>query len=128
MIVCLVALAMLALVPVPVSAQQNPTIAGDYAGTLGPLRVKLHLKASTSGKVTGILDSPNQGAMGIHCANFHVSGQSVTFTVPALQGMWRGTVNADGTLTGTWDQGRSLPLNFARDTAVPEEKALKASL
>jgi hypothetical protein len=128
MMACLVALAIVALVPSPISAQQSPTIAGDYAGTLGPLHVKLHLKESSSGKVTGTLDSPDRGATGIHCANFHVDGQSVTFTVPALQGMWKGTVATDGTLTGTWGQGYSLPLNFARETAVQEEKALKASL
>lgn len=126
--VCLVALAVLALVPLPISAQKNPTIAGDYAGTLGPLHVKLHLKESSPGKVTGTLDSPDRGVIGIHCANFHVSGQSVTFTVPALQGMWIGTVAADGTLTGSWDQGRSLPLNFSRDIPVPEDKTYKASL
>jgi hypothetical protein len=89
--------------------------------------VKLHLKESTSGKVTGTLDSPDRGAIGIRCANFHVNAQSVTFTVPALQGMWKGTVAADGTLTGTWDQGHSLPLNFARDTAVGDEKTFTAS-
>jgi hypothetical protein len=127
MISCLVALVLLTMVPSPASAQQNPTIAGDYAGTLGPLHVKLHLKENAAGKVTGTLDSPDRGAIGIHCANFHVDGQTVTFTIPAVQGMWKGTVAADGTLTGTWDQGHSLPLNFARDSAVEAEKTLTAS-
>ena len=63
MITCLVALAMLALAPLSVSAQQSPTIAGDYAGTLGPLHVKLHLKVNADGKVTGTLDSPDRGAI-----------------------------------------------------------------
>ena len=128
MITCLVALAMLALAPLSVSAQQSPTIAGDYAGTLGPLHVKLHLKVNADGKVTGTLDSPDRGAIGIRCANIHVDGESVTFKVPAVQGSWKGTVAADGTLTGTWDQGNSLPLNFARDASVQVEKALNASL
>ena len=128
MITCLVALAMLALAPLSVSAQQSPTIAGDYAGTLGPLHAKLHLKVNADGKVTGTLDSPDRGAIGIRCANIHVDGESVTFKVPAVQGSWKGTVAADGTLTGTWDQGNSLPLNFARDASVQVEKALNASL
>lgn len=121
MITCLVALAMLASAPSPISAQQNPTIAGDYAGTLGPLHVRLHLKVNPLGKVTGTLDSPDQGAIGIQCANFHVDGQSVAFSVPAVKGTWKGTVSADGTLTGTWDQGNTLRLNFARDSAVQAE-------
>jgi hypothetical protein len=128
MITCLVALTMLALMPSPISAQQTPSIAGDYAGTLGPLHVKLHLKVNHAGKVTGTLDSPDRGAIGIQCDDFHVDGQSVTFSVPAVQGMWKGTVAPDGTLTGTWDQGYSLPLNFARDTGVQAEKTFNASL
>jgi hypothetical protein len=127
-IIFLVALAVLALAPLPVSAQQNPSIAGDYSGTLGPLHVKLHLKVDAAGAVKGTLDSPDRGAIGIRCANFNVDGQSVTFTVPAVQGTWKGTVAADGTLTGTWDQGNSLPLNFARDVAAPPEKAAKTSV
>lgn len=128
MIACLVAMAMLTLAPSPISAQQNTMIAGDYAGTLGPLHVKLHLKVSPAGKVTGTLDNPDQGAIGIQCADFHVNGQSVAFSVPAVKGTWKGTVSADGTLTGTWDQGNSLHLDFARDGAAQPEKALKASL
>ena len=127
MITFLVAFVMLALVPSPISAQQKPTIAGDYAGTLGPLHVKLHLKVNGAGKVTATLDSPDRGAMGIQCANFYVDGQSVTFTVPAVQGEWRGSLAADGTLTGTWDQGHSLPLNFSRDNALRAEKTLRVS-
>ena len=127
MITCIVAFALLALVPLPVSAQQNATVAGDYAGTLGPLHIKLHLKQNAAGKVTGTLDSLDRGAMGIQCARFHVDGQSVTFIVPAVQGMWSGTLAADGTLTGTWNQGHPLPMNFSRDTAVQSEKTWRAS-
>jgi D-alanyl-D-alanine-carboxypeptidase/D-alanyl-D-alanine-endopeptidase len=127
MIACLVAMAMLAWAPTPISAQQSPTIAGDYTGTLGPLHVKLHLKVNPAGKVTGTLDSPDQGAIGIKCTDFHVDGQSVTFSVPAVKGTWKGTVAADGTLTGTWDQGSSLHLNFARDNAQAE-RSFNASL
>jgi hypothetical protein len=127
-IALLFALAMFAMAPLSVSAQQNPTIAGDYAGTMGPLHVILHLKVSATGKVTGTLDNPDQGAIGILCSNFHVDGQSVAFSVPAVHGTWKGTVDPNGALNGTWDQGTSVPLNFARDAAAPAEKASKASL
>ena len=127
-ITLLVALVILALAPLSVSAQQKPTIAGDYAGTLGPLHVNLHLKVDATGRVTGTLDSPDRGAIGIHCANFQIDGQSLAFSVPAVHGAWKGTVAADGTLSGTWDQGYSLPLNFARDAAAPAEKASKTEV
>jgi len=125
---CLAAFTILALMPSPISAQQSPALAGDYQGTLGPLHIKLHLKVSGGGKVTATLDSPDRGAIGIRCADFQIDGQSVAFTVPAIQGMWKGTIALDGTLTGTWDQGRSSPLNFARETAVQSEKTFNASL
>jgi serine-type D-Ala-D-Ala carboxypeptidase/endopeptidase len=126
-ITCVITLTLLALLPSHVSAQQEPTIAGDYAGTLGPLHIRLHLKENAVGKVTGTLDSIDRGAMGIHCANFDIDGRSVTFTVPAVQGMWRGTLGPDGTLIGTWVQAHSLPLNFTRDTALQAERTLTAS-
>ena len=116
-------MAVVALAPLSAPAQQKPSIAGDYAGTLGPLHVKLHLKVDAAGATSGTLDSVDQGAMGIPCAEFHLDGQALSFTVPAVNGKWKGTVSADGAaLTGTWDQGAPQPLNFARDTFVPAAK------
>lgn len=111
---------MLLTVPSSARAQAAPAIAGDYAGVLGPLQVKLHLKVDAAGAITGTLDSPSQGANGIPCADFHLDGQTLTFSVPAVHGSWKGTVSADNkTLTGTWDQGSPSPLVFTRDTFVP---------
>ena len=100
---------------------QPGTLAGDYAGTLGPLHVKLHIKADAAGALTGTLDSVDQGAMGIPCDGFKLDGQNLTFTVPAVHGTWKGTVSADG-LSGTWDQGSPQPLDFKRDTFVAAAK------
>jgi hypothetical protein len=127
LIACLVVIASLALVPSHVSAQQNTTIAGDYTGMLGPLHIRLHLKQNGGGKVTATLDSIDRGALGIRCTDFHMDGDAVTFNVPAVQGAWTGTLSPDGTLSGTWIQGHSLPLNFARDASAPVEKTLTAS-
>lgn len=85
-------------------AQQKPNIAGDYAGMLGPLHIKLHIKVDATGAISGTLDSTDQGAMDIPCAEFHLDGTALTFKVPAVQGSWKGTVTAEG-LAGTWDQG-----------------------
>src|ERR1035437_3474919 len=86
---------MFAFPPVTVSAQQKPAIAGDYAGTLGSLHLKLHLKADGAGAITGTLDSTDQGAMGIPCADFHLDGQAFAFSVPAVHGSWKGSVSVD---------------------------------
>ncbi len=116
----LAALVLLVLASTFGAAQQKPKVAGDYAGTLGPLQVKLHLKVDSAGALSGTLDSPNQGALGIPCANFHLNGKALSFTVPEVHGSWKGTVSADGkSLNGTWNQGSPMPLTFTRDTFVP---------
>src|ERR1700678_2397667 len=117
-----VLLAAMALMPICALAQQKPAIAGDYAGTLGPLHVKLHLKVDAAGAITGTLDRPGQGAACIACADFHLEGDALTFTVPDVHGSWKGTVSGES-LNGTWDQGSPQPLNFARDAFVAAAKA-----
>jgi CubicO group peptidase (beta-lactamase class C family) len=104
-------------------AQNKIKVDGDYAGTLGPLHLKLHLKADATGTITGTLDSIDQGAVGIPCADFHLDGLNFSFAVPAVSGSYAGSFSADGnTLAGTWKQGQSLPLSFTRDTFVPAAK------
>lgn len=106
----------------PALAQAN-AIQGDYLGTVGPLHLKLHLTAFADGALSGTLDSPDQGAVGIPCAEFHLQGNSLSFAVPAVHGTWQGTVGSDGaTLSGTWNQGTPMPLNFTRDTFVAASK------
>jgi serine-type D-Ala-D-Ala carboxypeptidase/endopeptidase len=107
---------------------QSPTLAGDYQGTLalgaqGALRLKLHLSAAADGTLSGTLDSLDQGARGIPCADFHLEGNRLTFAVPSVHGSWQGTVSGDGsTLSGTWSQGAPMPLDFGRESFVPAEK------
>ena len=104
-------------------AQSKIKVDGDYAGTLGPLHLKLHVKTDAAGAITATLDSLDQGALGIPCADFHLDGLSFTFAVPAVGGSYAGSFSADGnTLAGTWKQGQSLPLSFTRDKFVPAVK------
>ncbi len=101
---------------VPATQAQPPALSGDFAGTLGPLHLKLHLKSGESGAITGTLDSLEQQAIGLPCANFSRSAQKLEFEVPSVGGRWSGTVSADGnTLTGTWTQSGEAPLVFRRE-------------
>ena len=70
--------------------EQKPNIAGDYAGTLGPLHLKLHVVAAPGGTLTGTLDSTDQGAIAIPCQNFQFDGHDLSFSVPAVRGAWKG--------------------------------------
>ena len=101
-------------------AQQPPNISGEYAGDLAGLRIKLHLiEDSSNGTLSGTVDSPNQGAAGIPCADFHRDGDSLSFTVPSIHGTWNGKIESNGlTLSGIWNQGTPTPILFARDTFV----------
>jgi CubicO group peptidase (beta-lactamase class C family) len=106
-------------------AQSTSAVQGDFAGTLGPLSLKLHIKAAPDGTLSGTLDSPNQGALGIPCADIRIEGQTLSFKVPAVGGTWKGSIENGGEkLAGTWSQGTPMPLDFTRETFVP---ALKPS-
>jgi serine-type D-Ala-D-Ala carboxypeptidase/endopeptidase len=97
-------------------AAQPAKTGGEYSGVLGPLHVKLHLKISASGTVEGTLDSVDQGAMGLPCANIRLKEKMLSFEVPSVGGYWHGTVSDDGaTLNGSWSQGAEMPLVFRRD-------------
>jgi CubicO group peptidase (beta-lactamase class C family) len=104
----------------PVTGQPTSTIQGDFSGTLGPLRLRLHISAAADGTLTATLDSPNQGAMSIPCSDFHLEGSRLSFNVPSVHGSWSGSMEKGGaTLSGTWTQGSAMPLTFTRDTFVP---------
>jgi serine-type D-Ala-D-Ala carboxypeptidase/endopeptidase len=105
------------------SAQEKPAVQGEFVGSLGPLHLKLHITAASDGSLAGTLDSPDQGASGLQCTDFHREGRTLSFSVPAVHGNWRGSVDNDGaTLTGTWSQGTPMPLTFSRDSFVPAAK------
>ena len=98
-------------------AQPSSPLHGDFAGTLGPLHLQLHLSTAPGGTLTGTLDSLDQGALGIPCSDFHVDGKTLSFKVPSVQGGWTGTLDdAGNTLSGTWTQGDANPLTFTRIT------------
>lgn len=104
--------------------QSKPSLEGDYAGVLaGALHIRLHIREAPDGHLSGTLDSLDQGAMGIPCADFQLEGSQLTFAVPAVKGTWKGTLSADGSsLSGIWNQGSPMPLAFRRDTFVAAEK------
>jgi hypothetical protein len=100
-------------------AQQKPDLTGDYAGSLGPFHIKLHLIAARDGTLSGTVDSPDQNLFAVPCADFHVNGQALSFTVPMVNGTWAGLISGDGTsLSGMWNQGSPMPLNFTRSAAA----------
>jgi fermentation-respiration switch protein FrsA (DUF1100 family) len=104
-------------------AQELPSLAGDWSGTLGAggagtLRIVFRLVASEDGSLGATLDSPDQGAYGIAAGPVTVDGGSVRIEVGAVGGHYEGTLSDDGMrLDGTWHQGGgSLPLALEKGT------------
>lgn len=88
-------------------------LAGEYAGKLGPMHIKLHLRVTDQGELVGLLDGDQ--VTGIKVDRFVTDYRKLSFRIPTLPATWTGTVESNGTLTGTWQQGSdSQPLTMTR--------------
>ena len=118
-----------------VSLARAQDIAGDWQGTLNAdgaeLRLVLHLTKAADGSLKATLDSIDQpGGNGIPVNSVTLKNSKLSLNVTAVHGTYEGTVAADSkTISGTWTQGQSLPLEFKRATAPvkTEHKPAKPS-
>lgn len=80
------------------------------------LRVILHIETTDTG-THAKLDLPDMLASDIPVADLTREGDAVSYTVPASQGSFVGTLNKDGTITGTWTipNQDDTTLTFTRD-------------
>jgi fermentation-respiration switch protein FrsA (DUF1100 family) len=77
------------------------------------LPILFHITAGEEG-LSATMDSPAQGAFGIAMDGVEVLGDTLTLSLTAAQASYRGVLQADGSLQGTWTQGpASLTLNMA---------------
>ena len=99
-------------------------VAGVWSGRLQTgavsLRLVLRTLASELGTVTAVLDSPDQGAVGMPLDALRIDGNSVRFALNRLSASYEGTLDAAGaTIAGTFTQsGAQLPLSFAKGESV----------
>ena len=103
-----------------VSAKASP-VDGIWLGTLPAgaqsLRIQVIMTSDSGGREHCSMDSIDQGAFNVDCANVVYSGRQLNFDVPAVKGHWAGDLSADqNTLTGNWNQGVPVALNFARQS------------
>jgi hypothetical protein len=96
-------------------------IAGDWNGTLAvagqSLKLVFHFRDAGGGKLSGTVDSPNQGpqAMSIPIKTVTFSGGKVRADVKKIFGVYTGQLGTDGeSLSGQWRQGQTLPLALQR--------------
>lgn len=96
---------------------------GMFTGQVAGIPLVLNV-ATPAGAAQGCtLDSPQQGAKGIPCAEFRIEGETLSFRVPTVNASWTGRIVEGGAkLEGNWTQGVSMPLNFARGGTIAEPK------
>jgi len=119
-----------------VSCAVAQDITGDWTGALdtgmGTLHLVLHVTKGPDGALKATLDSVDQNANGIPVSSITLKDSKLSLGVDAVHGTYEGKVSADAkTISGTWSQGQSLPLEFKRGGAAapakPEPKPAKPS-
>lgn len=95
---------------------------GDWEGKIdtgnGSLRVIVHISQATDGKLSGSLDSPDQGSTGTTIDSVIYKEPDLRFAIELFGSTFDGKMNKDNSeITGEWKQsGRSLLLVFKRPT------------
>jgi serine-type D-Ala-D-Ala carboxypeptidase/endopeptidase len=114
-----------ALAAVTAQANQPAAITGEWSGVLRPGNIALHTLVhvtTDAGRLSVTFDSLDQGAIGLEGSNATLKGNNFTFEIPSVSGTYSGTLSDDGkTITGTWSQGKPLPLVFERVPTVPHK-------
>lgn len=109
-----------------VNTQVSQTIAGMWQGTLKvgtvELRIVANIEAHPNGKLTGTIDSPDQGVSGIPISEVTVQEGRVRLVLQAVMASYEATLSEDGKrISGEWKQGGvALPLTLER-TDKPAE-------
>jgi pimeloyl-ACP methyl ester carboxylesterase len=121
-IVCLLASALCAVA----GPAQHP-LEGVWQGALEvppsgfKLRIVFRVTVEDDGSLSGLMDSPDQGAYGITVDRVSLDGDAVRFEVDVAAGSYDGTLSEDGTtIDGEWKQGGlALPLALEHGDEVP---------
>jgi hypothetical protein len=111
-------------------ADAATNLSADWQGKLDAgavkLRVVFKIAQAPDGGLTATMYSIDQGAQAIPVDKVTRETESVAMEVKAVQGGFKGTLNATGdTITGQWNQrGNSLPLTLTR--VGPDNPPFKA--
>lgn len=102
------------------AAAPAPPVVGDWQGRLNAggssLRVVLHVTEDSAGKLSGTLDSPDQGATGIAISSISFKQPGLHFEIERLASSYDGKMNEHNSeIAGEWKQGGgSFALTFKR--------------
>lgn len=98
-------------------------IAGTWQGTLQPpqgnqsLRIVMQITRAADQTLRATMYSIDQGGQPINAASVTFDRTNLKIAVPGIGGNYDGRMSSDGnTISGTWAQGGSIPLNLTRAT------------
>ena len=101
-----------------VSAQD---ISGTWHGKLsistGSLTIVFYISQTEQGAYVTTLDSPDQGANGIKTQTTSFNDSTLIIQIPVIHASYKGKLNSDNTINGTFTQGMPLPLNLKKGEA-----------
>lgn len=101
-----------------VSAQD---ISGVWHGKLslptGSLTIVFHISQTEQDVYVTTLDSPDQGANGIKTQTTSFNDSTLIIQIPMIHASYKGKLNSDNTINGTFTQGMPLPLNLKKGEA-----------
>ena len=96
-------------------------ISGTWHGKLslptGSLTIVFHISQTEQGGYVTTLDSPDQGANGIETQTTSFNDSTLIVQIPVIHASYKGKLNSDNTINGTFTQGMPFPLNLKKGEA-----------
>lgn len=96
-------------------------ISGAWHGKLslptGSLTIVFHISQTEQDVYVTTLDSPDQGANGIKTQTTSFNDSTLIIQIPVIHASYKGKLNSDNTINGTFTQGMPLPLNLKKGEA-----------
>ena len=98
----------------PAEPLQPERVVGIWEGELGELRIVIRLHGAGS-ILSGTIDSPDQGAIGIKIQQVRFDGQQLALEIASINAVFLGKLNDSGTrLVGQWIQNGNADLALDR--------------
>jgi hypothetical protein len=101
------------------NAGEEQTWEGVLDAGQAKLKLVLHILKTADGKLTGNVDSPDQGAKALPIDVLKLKEETLRFEMNLINAVYEGKAsNDDSQINGQWQQGgQSWPLTFKRSVA-----------